>query len=993
MVYQRKKRAHNQHEQLPVNTSQNNRFASPDLETDEADSSPYEAQSTTGPSLEDYQRIVSQPPAYDFGSIPLFAPDQSGQREPLSPLMQAKMAGPLNRHLLHLDGAPPPFTLEPKATQSAIQRDEAVGMPKGNIGGPAAVSLTPKGSGSPLPKQVEDNFVQSGYPEVKSARVHVDDAATQSIQAKAYTQKNNIVVQSSGANDPKLLGHEATHVVQQSQMALKPDVNGTPINANPALEKNADDNGERVVRNESVSVKGASTQQILSEQSTPVQAMPNVVQQQTSQLSVKPSDIIQRAPTVRTSKNDPKTKQNKSQVLDALSSPQRQGALDRNALSNWLDTWWPTQSSKDQVWTVSDIYREAVTQGGVPRANAAPPAMVGGAPGGAVVGPPPGPIAAPHPVHPPGYVAPPAPPANLPALPAPHPVHPPGYVAPPAPPANLPALPAPHPVHPPIPALPNMQIEQNTAAPPNLNANVPANNDPYAQTNLIRSLRAMAPQNMGNLQQEEFEDQIAGIAENLIERQGHKPLSDLVAEAQRRLQAIQDIEEENHRDAQALEPQGGLYMFQDQPGYFSDDNDGQLNAHDADVLYWDAVNNSVGKDNNVGSSRLFEPFDDQLEEALPTKPIPKPISQSNKKPVISTTGSEKKKKKAQPKKKKKKAQKWKRSKTTKMTKMYSQRLLKQESKKNTEYQEVVEKFGDFHAWAKTSLSSKNLKFEDLNEKDMLLEAKAYLLNNRNDPAKILERAAQAAKQKREKQQVEAISPVVIVRQVTSMFQNDNIQGAVNEMASMLSIMSASQRSVFMRMLPEKYHDFALVAGFGPPGDKGLEYGKGVQVNQGVPVDVVTNKERPMYRWLYENGPEPDSMNCWEAVLFAGYRIGRIDKSQIETLISKTGAGKLEMLDRLHQNSRGTVGGLEAKDFVKNFRANPPHIPLGDIIDWGDGTHVAVSCGNGMVIEHDAATGTGEGGVRYSTLEAITENVAPKMGVAMRMIWGPFSSIE
>ena len=260
MVYQRKKRAHNQHEQLPVNTSQNNRFASPDLETDEADSSPYEAQSTTGPSLEDYQRIVSQPPAYDFGSIPLFAPDQSGQREPLSPLMQAKMARPLNRHLLHLDGAPPPFTLEPKATQSAIQRDEAVGMPKGNIGGPAAVDLTPKGSGSPLPKQVEDNFVQSGYPEVKSARVHVDDAATQSIQAKAYTQKNNIVVQSSGANDPKLLGHEATHVVQQSQMALKPDVNGTPINANPALEQNADDNGERVARNESVWVAGTAVE-------------------------------------------------------------------------------------------------------------------------------------------------------------------------------------------------------------------------------------------------------------------------------------------------------------------------------------------------------------------------------------------------------------------------------------------------------------------------------------------------------------------------------------------------------------------------------------------------------------------------------------------------------------------------------------------------------------------------------------------------------------
>ncbi|MEO0869290.1 MAG: DUF4157 domain-containing protein, partial [Cyanobacteria bacterium J06642_11] len=127
-----------------------------------------------------------------------------------------------------------------------------------------------------MPKQVSDAFVQSGYPEVKQARVHVDDVATQSIQAKAYTQKNNIVVQSSGANDPQLLAHEATHVVQQSQMALKPDVNGTPINANPALEQNADDNGDRVVRNQPVSVMGASAQGENGE-SAP-QPSPSVVQ-------------------------------------------------------------------------------------------------------------------------------------------------------------------------------------------------------------------------------------------------------------------------------------------------------------------------------------------------------------------------------------------------------------------------------------------------------------------------------------------------------------------------------------------------------------------------------------------------------------------------------------------------------------------------------------------------------------------------------------------
>ena len=122
-----------------------------------------------------------------------------------------------------------------------------------------SVDLMPKGSGRPLPQQVTDTFVQSGYPEVKNARVHVDDRATQAIQSHGYTMKNDIVVQSRGANDPKLLAHEATHVVQQSQMALKPDVSGTPINANPALEKNADDNGDRVMRNQPVSVEGVAS--------------------------------------------------------------------------------------------------------------------------------------------------------------------------------------------------------------------------------------------------------------------------------------------------------------------------------------------------------------------------------------------------------------------------------------------------------------------------------------------------------------------------------------------------------------------------------------------------------------------------------------------------------------------------------------------------------------------------------------------------------------
>ncbi|WP_299411966.1 DUF4157 domain-containing protein [Acaryochloris sp. IP29b_bin.148] len=168
-------------------------------------------------------------------------------------------------------------------------------------GGGKAVNLMPKGSGRPLPPQVVNTFVQSGYPEVANARVYVDDAATQRLQATAYTQKDKIVVKSSGANDPKLLGHEATHLVQQSQMALKPDVNGTPINANPALEKNADDNGERVARNEPVRVKG------ISAKDKKVDVINRSIEEQDASRKTGESDriVVQRKPMVCRSNGKP----------------------------------------------------------------------------------------------------------------------------------------------------------------------------------------------------------------------------------------------------------------------------------------------------------------------------------------------------------------------------------------------------------------------------------------------------------------------------------------------------------------------------------------------------------------------------------------------------------------------------------------------------------------------------------------------------------------
>ncbi|MEO0533286.1 MAG: DUF4157 domain-containing protein [Cyanobacteria bacterium P01_A01_bin.123] len=99
MVYQRKKRIHEQQEQLPVNTPQNNLFASPDLETDETDNSFSVDSSQPAPTLEMRWQQADKP-FYTFdnlvGSRPVYPPSSAVQRRPMSPLMQAKMSvGPV----------------------------------------------------------------------------------------------------------------------------------------------------------------------------------------------------------------------------------------------------------------------------------------------------------------------------------------------------------------------------------------------------------------------------------------------------------------------------------------------------------------------------------------------------------------------------------------------------------------------------------------------------------------------------------------------------------------------------------------------------------------------------------------------------------------------------------------------------------------------------------------------------------------------------------
>ncbi|MEO1352525.1 MAG: hypothetical protein AAFW84_27625 [Cyanobacteria bacterium J06635_15] len=205
MVYQRKQRAYEQ-EPLQVPQVKNDLFASPDVETEEADTAYVTPGPTAAPDWEAVQRQIDNP-VFDFGKISILPPDSALQRQPVDPSTLSKRErfiqrafnvqrepvvssmpgppGPLDHHF----AAPREDGLEvPLAHPLAIQRQaKTADQGTGAIAQSGTVNLTPQGSGRPLPKQVSDPFVQSGYPEVQQARVHVDDAATQSIQARRTT--------------------------------------------------------------------------------------------------------------------------------------------------------------------------------------------------------------------------------------------------------------------------------------------------------------------------------------------------------------------------------------------------------------------------------------------------------------------------------------------------------------------------------------------------------------------------------------------------------------------------------------------------------------------------------------------------------------------------------------------------------------------------------------------------------------------------------------
>jgi hypothetical protein len=203
----------------------------------------------------------SEPDAQPSLGVPGKSTRVEALQEPVGPV-QAKASG----------GAPAPAPApapSPEATEVQLKSMEiwlkafAGGTPEEGAG--SAESLAPTGAGSPMPAPVQAKMEQAFGTDLSAVRVHEGPQA-EAMGAAAYTQGTNIHF-APGQYNPdsqsgqELLGHELTHVVQQSQGRVAGGAQGkggVTINSDAGLEQEADEHGAKAARGERVGGGGGA---------------------------------------------------------------------------------------------------------------------------------------------------------------------------------------------------------------------------------------------------------------------------------------------------------------------------------------------------------------------------------------------------------------------------------------------------------------------------------------------------------------------------------------------------------------------------------------------------------------------------------------------------------------------------------------------------------------------------------------------------------------
>ncbi len=119
-------------------------------------------------------------------------------------------------------------------------------------------------AGNGLPNSLNNQMESAFNADFSNVSIHKNSQKAKEIGAYAFTQGNDIHF-APGQYQPftpkgqELIGHELTHVVQQSESTVSPtsEVNGMPVNDNKALEQEADTKGKKATKNNTPNKKGA----------------------------------------------------------------------------------------------------------------------------------------------------------------------------------------------------------------------------------------------------------------------------------------------------------------------------------------------------------------------------------------------------------------------------------------------------------------------------------------------------------------------------------------------------------------------------------------------------------------------------------------------------------------------------------------------------------------------------------------------------------------
>lgn len=190
--------------------------------------------------------------AHHLGAFSILPPDTE------APLQRkAASSTPLQRAAEDEDElqmkADPSITIQRQGEEEEEMQMKAEGAPAARPDVPLA-----SGGGSALPPAVRAQMENSFSHDFSGVRIHQGGEAAQ-VGALAYTRGSDIHFQ-PGLYDPssrggqELLGHELTHVVQQSAgrvaVPQQKTEGSAPINADAGLEAEADAMGARAARGE-----------------------------------------------------------------------------------------------------------------------------------------------------------------------------------------------------------------------------------------------------------------------------------------------------------------------------------------------------------------------------------------------------------------------------------------------------------------------------------------------------------------------------------------------------------------------------------------------------------------------------------------------------------------------------------------------------------------------------------------------------------------------